>query len=216
MRRGYARRLGEEDGLEAQVVALTAFGCEELLVEQETGEQARMRVDEYLYNLRAGEELVVERLEALGRTTGKLVVILEDLLKRGVAVTALEPARLTLSPDGDRGGRALLDILARHEEARMDQRYGSGSGGGRNARRYKLDRDQTAEALERFNAGESLASIARALGVESRVVSAALSGLRTKGVSDGGLRRRRTSLQPRPAFEITRLGPRAGGSGDGG
>lgn len=206
MRRGYTHQVIDEADLEDQVAALSACGCDELLIERERGEPARIRLDEYLYNLAAGDELVVPRLDILGRSTGKLVVILEALLARQVSVTVLEPTRLTLSAALAPSGRELLELLARHEETRMDQRYRSGSVAP-NVRRRRLDSDQAAEALRRFRAGESIAGIARALGVEPRIVNHALGGLRKRGESrtpDGEIRVRPTSLgDPRP-FEVTR------------
>jgi DNA invertase Pin-like site-specific DNA recombinase len=206
MRRGYAHKLTDEADLDAQVAALSAWGCDELLVERELGEPARMRLDEYLYNLASGDELAVVRLDMFGRSTGKLVVILEAMMARGVSVTVLEPNPLTLAANRSPPGRDLIGILARHEETRMDQRYRNGATPP-NVRRRRLDSDQTAEALRRFKAGESIAAIGRALSVEPRIVNQALGGLRKRGESltpDGRLRVRPTSLGGERPFEITR------------
>jgi DNA invertase Pin-like site-specific DNA recombinase len=206
MRRGYAHQLTDEADLDAQVAALSAWGCDEMLVERELGEPARLRLDEYLYNLVAGDELAVVRLDIFGRSTGKLVVILEAMMARGVVVTVLEPSPLTLAADRSPSGSDLIGILARHEETRMEQRYRTGATP-RNVRRRRLDSDQTAEALRRFRAGESIAAIGRALSVEPRIVNHALGGLRKRGESltaGGGVRMRPTSLGAERPFEITR------------
>jgi len=205
MRRGYAHAVAGEADLEAQIRAITAFGCDELLVERETCPQARARLDEYLYNLPPGSELVAVRLEVFARSTGKLVTILADLIDRGVSVTVLEPSRLHLTPDG--AWAELLERLALHEEVRMHQRY-RGGGSAPNVRRRRLDPRRTALAVERFQAGDSIAAIARALEVEPRIVSHALSGVRKRGQSPVGgvMRTRRTSLSEQPGFEITRPG----------
>jgi DNA invertase Pin-like site-specific DNA recombinase len=217
MRRGYAHEVGEEEDLDAQAAMLAAYGCDEVLVERETGEPARLRLDEYLYNLRAGDELVVVGFEAFARTTGKLVVILDGLLERGVSVTALSPSPVTLDADRRFSAHELMQVLARHEAVRMHQRFHTGEGGARNARRYRLDDARTAEALGRFQAGESIASIARDFGVDRRIVNAALSGRRIRGEQidrDGRVRVRRTLLNA-PAFDILRTTRSGGNDGDG-
>lgn len=213
MRRGYARLVSHEDDVVEQVAGLKAEGCEEVLIEREASPSARQRLDQFLYDLSPGDELVTTSFETLGRSTGKLVVILHDLLAKKVAVRVLAPSRLILGAGEPISDFDLLAVLQRHETERMTERYRSGAG--HNVRKRALTQAEAAEALARLGDGQSIAAVARDLGVDKGAVSQALSGRRKLGESlhaapGRAPRAWRTSLSVRPAFELSRFTPSTG------
>ena len=209
MRRGYARLVADDPDLARQVGLLQAAGCEEVLIEREGGQVARQRLDQYLYDLAPGDEIWTVSFDAFGRTTGKLVVILNELTSKRVTVGVLEPRPVTIGPDSSGTDLELLALLDRHEADRMVERYRSEGGAPRNVRKRALTQAEAAEALARFHAGESLAAIARTLDVDPGAVNQALSGRRKLGETlykapGGRPRPRRTTLSTRSGYEIAR------------
>jgi DNA invertase Pin-like site-specific DNA recombinase len=204
MRKGYASTAAGCD-LDDQVARLKAHGCVEALVEREIGPAARQRLDQYLYDLRPGDELALVSLEVLGRSTGKLVLILHDLFAKDVGVRVLQPD-VDLKGLGD----GLLAILQRHEMERSRDRYGGGDRPGPNTRKRALTAPEIAEAAARFEAGESIVAIAQSMQAHRGAVVQALNGRRRLGetfyrAAGGEPRRIRTSLSTRPPFEIAAL-----------
>jgi DNA-binding transcriptional ArsR family regulator len=121
MRRGYAHRLADDTDLQQQLAALEAWGCTEILVEREGGAPALQRLDAYLHGLSAGDELAAPRFDVFGRGAGRLVVVLNRLVAKGVAVPVLEPP-VTLGPSAAPSACDLLALLALHEDLRVDPR----------------------------------------------------------------------------------------------
>ncbi|WP_091743343.1 recombinase family protein [Phenylobacterium immobile] len=89
MRYGYARVSSEEQSLARQRSQLSAAGCDQLVEEVQSGVKARHRLDRLLAGLDAGDELVVTELDRLGRSTGEAVLLMDDLIRRGVVLRVL-------------------------------------------------------------------------------------------------------------------------------
>ncbi len=69
MRIGYARVSTRDQNPEAQADALTGAGCERIYTDKASGKLARRpELDEALRGLRAGDQLVVTKLDRLGRS----------------------------------------------------------------------------------------------------------------------------------------------------
>lgn len=85
MRIGYARVSTEDQSLEAQIAELRAAGCEEIYSERASGKKDnRPELKNALRAMRAGDTLVVTRLDRLGRSLSHLVQTVADLGKRGI------------------------------------------------------------------------------------------------------------------------------------
>lgn len=82
---GYARVSTEEQSLDLQIDALTSAGCSQVFTDKVSGAAAqRPGLGAALSYLRAGDVLVVWKLDRLGRTVKGLVQLIEELHSRGV------------------------------------------------------------------------------------------------------------------------------------
>lgn len=101
MRIGYARVSTEDQTLDLQLDALRVDGCETIYQEHASGKSAaRLELESCLKALRAGDSLVVWRLDRLGRNLADLVYIVNDLEGRGVGFVSLTEQINTTSPSG--------------------------------------------------------------------------------------------------------------------
>src|SRR5271165_4035948 len=137
---GYARTstADQKAGLEAQVGALKAAGCEELFVEQVSSVQHREELEKVLKFVRKGDTLVVTKLDRLARSISDLVRIIETLEGKQATLRFLAMSLDTNTPTG----RLLLNLVGsvaqfereimlerqrEGEECRCDRQIQSGS-----------------------------------------------------------------------------------------
>jgi len=169
MKIGYARvsTAEQEAGLQAQLAALNAQGCERIFEERRSSVACRPQLDAALDFLRPGDELVVTKLDRLARSVKHLLAIAE--LVRG------KNASLSIGNLGDTSsvsGRLLLQILgaiAEFERAVMLERQRDGIAAAQAAGKYQgrpayaMRRGQEARALAAEGLGA--VAIARRLGI---------------------------------------------------
>lgn len=87
---GYARVSTDDQHLDLQRDALTKAGCSVTYEEKASGKTAdRPELDQCLKALRAGDTLVVWRLDRLGRSLQDLLRIVDDLKERGIGFVSL-------------------------------------------------------------------------------------------------------------------------------
>jgi len=114
---GYARVSTREQHPEAQTDALSAAGCEKVFVDLASGTLAkRPALEQALGYLRAGDTLVVTKLDRLGRSVRNLKQIADDLQARHVGLRALSQGIDTTTP----GGRLFFHMLAAIAEFEHD------------------------------------------------------------------------------------------------
>jgi DNA invertase Pin-like site-specific DNA recombinase len=99
---GYARTssLEEETGLEAQVRDLKALGCERVYQEHTSSVGRRAELEAALDSVRAGDVLVVTRMDRLARSVQHMWEIAECLQARGVALKIVNLGVDTSTPTG--------------------------------------------------------------------------------------------------------------------
>lgn len=98
---GYARVSTQDQNPCLQTDALTAAGCEQVFHEKATGTtRERPELVSCLRSLRAGDTLVVWKLDRLARSLKDLVEIIDDLQERGVGFRSLTEAIDTTSTGG--------------------------------------------------------------------------------------------------------------------
>jgi DNA invertase Pin-like site-specific DNA recombinase len=87
---GYARISTNGQELRMQLEALRAAGCEKIYKETASGAKPERPVlEKLLKSLKPGDELVVWRLDRLGRALGHLVTLVKELGQKGVAFSSL-------------------------------------------------------------------------------------------------------------------------------
>lgn len=137
---GYARVSTEEQKLDLQLQALEAAGCE--LVFSDHGQSGfhfeRDGLETALTRLRAGDTLVVWRLDRLGRSLSALVGLMDQLGRRGISFRSLTE-NIDTSSSGGRLMFHMMAALAEFERSIISERTRAGMAAAR-ARGKRLGR----------------------------------------------------------------------------
>lgn len=98
---GYARVSTREQNTAHQHDALTEAGCERVFIDKASGRLARRpQLDTALDYLRPGDQLVVTRLNRLGRSMRHLFDLVDQLQNRGIDLVVLQQGIDTSTPVG--------------------------------------------------------------------------------------------------------------------
>ncbi|MFK3988530.1 recombinase family protein [Exiguobacterium mexicanum] len=81
---GYARVSTLDQNLDSQLDELNKAGCTKIFQEKASSVKKRPEFEKCLDYLREGDTLVVWKLDRLGRTTKKLLELIDDLKSRGI------------------------------------------------------------------------------------------------------------------------------------
>jgi DNA invertase Pin-like site-specific DNA recombinase len=101
MKIGYARVSTKEQSFDLQLDALRKAGCKKVYQETVSGTKAaRLQLDLMLDNLRAGDVLVIWKLDRLGRSLRHLVELVHGLMEKGVGLKSLNDPIDTTTPQG--------------------------------------------------------------------------------------------------------------------
>src|SRR3954454_17494303 len=101
MRIGYARVSTLDQNLDLQEDALRAAGCEKIYTDKSGGTKAeRPGLEQALADLRAGDRLVVWKLDRLGRSLRHLIETVTALRDRGVCFQSVQEAIDTTTSGG--------------------------------------------------------------------------------------------------------------------
>ncbi|GEA79714.1 recombinase family protein [Cellulomonas uda] len=179
---GYARVSRHDQDPAAQEAELRAAGAVRVFVDQ--GESSRVRDRPQwlacLDYLRAGDTLLVRRLDRIAGSEKMAIETINELHERGVNIKSLtEPDIDTTTPMG----RALFGIVAVFAQLRVDTIRDSTRRGLAHARAQGrvggrpsvMTPERTAAAARMHEQGQSIAHIARVLGVGASSVSRALA-----------------------------------------
>lgn len=174
---GYARVSTGDQDTALQLDALTATGCERVFEDHASGSREdRPELAACLDYLRAGDTLVIWKLDRLGRSLPHLLQLAGDLQARDVELVITTMGIDTRTP----GGRLLYGILgavAEYERSLIQERTRAGLEaarargrvGGRkpslSPRQAKLARDMYAEKDADGKRAHTVADIARELKV---------------------------------------------------
>lgn len=113
---GYARVSTADQRLDLQVDALTKAGCDRIFTDHASGGRGdRMGMTDALSHLRAGDTLMVWKLDRLGRSVRQLVEFTAQLEKRGIQF-----ASLTDGIDTGSAGRFFFHVMAAMAEMERD------------------------------------------------------------------------------------------------
>ena len=168
---GYARVSTDDQHLDLQRDALTRAGCSAIYEEAASGKSAaRPEHEQCRKALRAGDTLVVWRLDRLGRSLPDLVQIVADLERQGVGFESLTERIET----GSAAGKLVFHVfaaLAEFERGLIRERTQAGLAAARargraGGRRPKLDEQQVREIKVLLrDPGIQVADVARRYGV---------------------------------------------------
>src|SRR5215210_3327481 len=114
---GYARVSTLDQTLALQQDALTAAGCEQLYTDTASGARTdRPGLAQALSHLRAGDTLVVWRLDRLGRSLSHLIETVRELAARGVGFRSLQEQIDTTTS----GGKLVFHVFGALAEFERD------------------------------------------------------------------------------------------------
>ena len=185
---GYSRVSSLDQDLDGQIARLTTEGCAIIRSEKVSGasRDGRPELATVLQFLRAGDELVVtrlDRLDRLGRDTRDVLNLIYECEQRGASVTVLDPH---VSTRGKMGHVVLtvLGMVAQMERRFIKERQREGIERAKADGRYlggkrRIDR---AAIVARDVAGESVATISRALGCSRMQVYASFFSTSPSGL----------------------------------
>jgi DNA invertase Pin-like site-specific DNA recombinase len=126
MKIGYARVSTKEQSLDLQLDALQRAGCQKIYQERVSGAQAaRVQLDLMLDHLRAGDVLIIWKLDRLGRSLRHLIELVEGLMAKGVDLKSLNDPIDTTTPQG-RLNFNLFAALAEFERDLVRERTHAG------------------------------------------------------------------------------------------
>ena len=151
---GYARVSTEEQKLDLQREALRDAGCERIFEDTAGGAAERPALRQALAQLRAGDTLVVWRLDRLGRSLKDLIARAEALRTQGVGLRSLKEAIDTDSSTGQLVFH-IFGALAEFERALIRERTLAGLAVARargrvGGRRKRLGEEQRRHAVELY------------------------------------------------------------------
>jgi DNA invertase Pin-like site-specific DNA recombinase len=116
---GYARVSTIDQDLDGQLARLRSEGCEVVRSEKVSGasREGRRELESIIAFLRPGDELMVTRLDRLGRATRDVLNLVHECEEQGAFVTVLDPH---VSTRGDMG-RVVITVLGMVAE--MERRF---------------------------------------------------------------------------------------------
>lgn len=147
MKIGYARVSTVEQNLDLQLDALKCEGCEKIFHDKLSGVKAeRPGLTEALRFARAGDTVVVWRLDRLGRSLRDLILRVEELEARGVKFKSIQDNIDTSTAAGELQFH-MIAALAQFERSLIQERTNAGLAAARargrlGGRRKKLTDDQ--------------------------------------------------------------------------
>ncbi|MBN05587.1 MULTISPECIES: recombinase family protein [Alphaproteobacteria] len=178
---GYARVSTADQKLALQHDALVRAGCERTFDDQASGARAdRPGLAEALAYLRAGDTLVVWKLDRLGRSMRHLIAQVGDLAVRGIGFRSLTENIDTTTP----GGMLVFNIfgsLAQFERDLIRERTQAGlraarERGAQGGRRPVVTPDKLRKARAHIAAGLTVREAAARLKIGKTALYKALEG----------------------------------------
>lgn len=182
---GYGRVSTDEQLHDLQVNALLRAGVEHsrLYLDKMSGvSRVRPALDRVLGLLREGDEFIVWKLDRLGRTSGFLINLVDDLTRRGVRFRSLTEAMDMGTPMG-RGMFGVCAVFAQIERDMIAERTREGLRAARARGVILGKRGVSGEVMDRIielgrDRGRTVRAIAAEVGVSSSVVHRVLEPYR--------------------------------------
>ena len=171
MKFGYARTSKLEQNLDLQIDALKKAGCEKIITDKISGSiAARPGVEKLKEQLRPGDEIIVWRLDRLGRSLKHLIDWFSELESKEVHFQSLQEKIDTNSPTGKLVFH-LFGALAEFEKNLIQERTKAGLSAARargrlGGRPQKLDRAKKALTVKLYEEkNSSVQEICKMMGI---------------------------------------------------
>jgi DNA invertase Pin-like site-specific DNA recombinase len=174
---GYARVSTNGQTLASQDAQLHAAGCAKVYFEKASGAKTdRPELAKLIRRLERGDVLMVTRLDRLARSTRDLLNILDAIGKAGATFKSLGDSWADTTTPHGRLMLTVLGGLAEFERSLILARTSDGRArakakGVKFGRPPSLTPHQRREAMQRLQAGEVQADIARSYGVSQATIS---------------------------------------------
>jgi DNA invertase Pin-like site-specific DNA recombinase len=170
---GYARTSTVEQvaGFEAQIRELKQAGCEQIFQEQVSSVAQRTELDNALKYVRNTDTLIVTKLDRLARSTQHLLMIVEELDKKGVGLRILHFGGSEIDTKSSSGKLMLtmFGAMAEYERSLMLERQREGIAKAKAEGKYKgrspVPEQTVARLIELRNAGVKPSEIAKQLSL---------------------------------------------------
>ncbi len=172
MRIGYARVSRPEQSLDLQFDALYQAGCQQVFSDQMTGAASkRPGLEAALSHLRDGDELIVWKLDRLGRTARKLIDLVADLEEKHIHFRSLTDGIDTSTSTG-RFFFRVMAALAEMERELLIERTQAGLAAARargrvGGRPVKMLPHKLEAAKKLIAQGLPVTDVAKAIGVSA-------------------------------------------------
>lgn len=175
MKIGYARVSTEDQNLDRQLDALKAAGCEKIFQEKITGKsKSRPELDKMLAMLREGDQVVVVKLDRIGRNTKHLIELSDTFESMGVDFVSLGDSIDTSTATG----KMMFTVLAAIAQFEADlnrertmEGLASARARGRKGGHPKADPKKVEQALKMYDAKAfSLKEITDATGLSKMTI----------------------------------------------
>ena len=177
MKIGYARVSTAGQSTDGQVEQLKAAGCERVVQETASGAKTdRPMLAKLVASLRAGDILVVTRLDRLARSTIDLLTILKAIGDNKASFQSLAEQWADTTTAAGRLMLTILGGLAEFERELIKARTAEGrerakGRGVRMGRKHKLTPHQQAEVRKRKAEGQSVRELGRSYNVSPNTIS---------------------------------------------
>jgi DNA invertase Pin-like site-specific DNA recombinase len=181
---GYARTstLEQVHGFQAQIEQLEAYGCERIYKEQVSSVASREELEKAIDHLRAGDKLVVLKLDRLARNVTHMGKLLEEIEAKGAGLVILSVGSETIDTT-TATGKLILNMMvsvAQFERDMMLERQREGIAKAKAEGKYKgrkpTAKEQADKVLALKSAGVPRDKIQEQLGISRasyyRIISA--------------------------------------------
>ncbi|MBS1069656.1 recombinase family protein [Gluconobacter cerinus] len=174
MKYGYARVSSEEQSLDIQTDALNRYGCDLVRGEKISGtsRQGRKELENLLDFVRAGDSLVITRIDRLARSIGDLQDIIKILEDKKVSLICTEQPIDTSNAMG-KAFLNMLGVFAQFETELRKERQLEGIAKAKKDGVYqgrKPDMERIAEVFNLKHQGVSNTEISQRLGLSRSYV----------------------------------------------
>jgi len=125
MKIGYARVSTKDQNLNLQIEALNREGCELIYSEKQSSGKERLEFEKLRESVRAGDIVIVWKLDRLGRSLKDLVNIIDEFKSKKVEFRSIVDNFDTTSPNG-RLFFSIVAALAEYEKELIKERTRAG------------------------------------------------------------------------------------------